>query len=327
MDKIEDLINDILHSINFDHAKIWGNSLIAKNILSSGTCSLEDWNKLLSTYHITKYDVAKSALKLAYIHEDTNNATIDSLKAEIYDIGKDRNPSPKHIQALFYLISYKQSFQVAYSLRFCYEVLKVFTFTQTLQNLVGEDKMILYSESNAKAILLNLDISTLQTLHNSFVSNKWTEVEDDYNDEDYLTNYLANMDYNNFSFLYHNVDCLCDYYDIFEFMLNQLVRSNPEKLEYEYEILKKKRITSKLGNCYSALMALKYELSCEPVTKDMIDEIELYLSDFQNIESLIFNVGKLTPLIWNSLLLLLSNYEANPKGKKVRDWLNKVQYY
>jgi hypothetical protein len=34
------------------------------------------------------------------------------------------------------------------------------------------------------------------------------------------------------------------------------------------------------------------------------------------MESLITGIGELTPLKWNSLLLLIENYEKHPPGKR-----------
>lgn len=175
-------------------------------------------------------------------------------------------------------------------------------------------------------ILSNIDISTLQEIHEKFTSNQLTNIDEDYTDEDYVTHYLENMDGTNLLFLYHNAECLCLYYDIIEFILKQLVYVNTDKMKKEYENLKKKRIYGSIGECFLALNALKYELPSEPVTKEMVTAIEQNLSDFPEMESLIFYIGKLTPLKWNFLLLLIENYEAHPTGKKVNTWLEKIQY-
>lgn len=37
---------------------------------------------------------------------------------------------------------------------------------------------------------------------------------------------------------------------------------------------------------------------------------------FPDMESLITGIGELTPLKWNSLLLLIENYEKHPPGKR-----------
>lgn len=325
MAEIADLISDILHSINFDYIDMWANALKVNDIIEKNSCSTEKWNDLLSVYGIKSYDVAKKALEQAYKNEN-NNATIDSLKAEIYDIGKGRSPSAKHIQALLLLIFEKQSFRFAHSLRGVYHIRKIFALTQALNKLTGEDDVILYSKKNVAAILQNLDISILQELHEKFASDKWADIDDDCPDEDYITNYLRKMDDTNLSFLYHNAECLCFYYDKIEFILKQLVYANPERLQNEYENLKKKRIYSAIGDCFLTLNSLKYEPPLEPVTEEMITEIEQYLSDFPDMESLIFYIGKLTPLKWKFLLLLIENYEEHPTGKKVRTWLEKVQY-
>lgn len=44
------------------------------------------------------------------------------------------------------------------------------------------------------------------------------------------------------------------------------------------------------------------------------------------MESLITGISELTPLKWNFLLLLIENYGKHPTGKKIRTWLEKVQY-
>lgn len=320
-----DLVFDILQSINFDYIDMWVNALKVNDIIETNSCSTEKWNDLLSVYSIKSYDVAKKALGQA--HKNTNNnATIDSLKAEIYNIGNDRSPSAKHVQALLLLIFEKQSFRFAHSLRGVYHIRKIFALTQALNKLTGEDNVILYSKQNITTILQNLDISILQELHEEFASDKWADIDDDCPDEDYITNYLRKMDDTNLSFLYHNAECLCFYYDKIEFILKQLVYANPERLQNEYENLKKKRIYSAIGDCFLTLNSLKYEPPLEPVTEEMITEIEQYLSDFPDMDSLIFYIGKLTPLKWNFLLLLIENYEEHPTGKKVRTWLEKVQY-
>lgn len=320
-----DLVFDILQSINFDYIDMWVNALKVNDIIETNSCSTEKWNDLLSVYSIKSYDVAKKALGQA--HKNTNNnATIDSLKAEIYNIGNDRSPSAKHVQALLLLIFEKPSFRFAHSLRGVYHIRKIFALTQALNKLAGEDNVILYSKQNITAILQNLDISILQELHEKFASDKWADIDDDCPDEDYITNYLRKMDDTNLSFLYHNAEDLCSYYNKIEFILKQLVYANPERLQNEYENLKKKRIYSAIGDCFLTLNSLKYEPPLEPVTEEMITEIEQYLSDFPDMDSLIFYIGKLTPLKWNFLLLLIENYEEHPTGKKVRTWLEKVQY-
>lgn len=320
-----DLVFDILQSINFDYIDMWVNALKVNDIIETNSCSTEKWNDLLSVYSIKSYDVAKKALGQA--HKNTNNnATIDSLKAEIYNIGNDRSPSAKHVQALLLLIFEKPSFRFAHSLRGVYHIRKIFALTQALNKLTGEDNVILYSKQNVTAILQNLDISILQELHEKFASDKWADIDDDYPDEDYITNYLRKMDDTNLSFLYHNAEDLCSYYNKIEFILKQLAYANPERLQNEYENLKKKRIYSAIGDCFLTLNSLKYEPPLEPITEEMITEIEQYLSDFPDMESLIFYIGKLTPLKWNFLLLLIGNYEEHPTGKKVRTWLEKVQY-
>lgn len=44
------------------------------------------------------------------------------------------------------------------------------------------------------------------------------------------------------------------------------------------------------------------------------------------MESLITGISELTPLKWNFFLLLIENYGKHPTGKKIRTWLEKVQY-
>lgn len=97
-------------------------------------------------------------------------------------------------------------------------------------------------------------------------------------------------------------------------------------MQNEYESLKKKRIYSAIGDCFLTLNSLKYEPPLAPVTKEMITEFEQYLSDFPDMESLITDISELTPLKWNFLLLLIENYGKHPTGKKIRTWLEKVQY-
>lgn len=97
-------------------------------------------------------------------------------------------------------------------------------------------------------------------------------------------------------------------------------------MQNEYESLKKKRIYSAIGDCFLTLNSLKYEPPLASVTKEMITEFEQYLSDFPDMESLIIGISELTPLKWNFLLLLIENYGKHPTGKKIRTWLEKVQY-
>ena len=325
MDKKKDLIYDILHSINFNFVKTWANVLKVNGIIETNSCNTEKWNDLLSIYGIKKYDVVKKALEQAY--EDQNNyAYLYSLKAEIYDIGKNRNPSKKHIRALLQIIFEKQAFQIGSTLKSAHYIQKVFTLTQDLQKITGEENIILYSEPDINSILQKLDIKTLQILYEKFASDKWTNIDNSYSDDDYLTNYLENMNLTNMSFLYHNVDYLYKYYNKIDFILKKLAYANPEKLQIEYENLKKKRIYSISGDCYNSLNTLKYEIPVEPITKEMVHKIEQYALNFPNLQSLIFSIGKLTPLKWNFLLLLIRNYEEHPTGKKVCTWLEKVQY-
>lgn len=181
---------------------------------------------------------------------------------------------------------------------------------QGLAHLIGMgsfSNIILYSKNSVAAILQNMDISILQELHEKFASDKRADIDDDCSDEDYITNYLRKMDSTNLSFLYHNAKCLCFYYDKIEFILKQLVYASPERLQNEYENLKKKRIYSAIGDCFLTLNSLKYEPPLAPVTKEMITEIEQYLSDFPDMESLITGINELTPLKWNFLLLLIEN--------------------
>lgn len=324
MNSKDELLSDILHSFRFDYIKMWANNLKVESIIESNSCSVEKWKELLQIYGINSYAVTKKALEIAHKGKN-NNATIDSLKAEIYNIGKDRNPSIKHIQALLQIIFEKHSFQLVYTLRSSLEIQKIFVLTQTLQELTGDERVIFYSEKEVTDILSGLNIDTLQEIHEKFTLNKWTNSYEDYTDEDYITNYLENMDDTNLFFLYHNVECLCLYYDIIEFILKQLVYVDTDKLKEEYENLKKKRIYSSICECFLALNALKYESPSEPVTEEMVIAIEQKLTDFPEMESLIFYIGKLTPLKWNFLLLLIENYEEHPKGKKVSTWLAKVQ--
>ena len=199
------MIYDILHSINFDFVKTWANVLKVNGIIETNSCNTEKWNDLLSIYGIKKYDVVKKALEQAY--EDQNNyAYLYSLKAEIYDIGKNRNPSKKHIRALLQIIFEKQAFQIGSTLKSAHYIQKVFTLTQDLQKITGEENIILYSEPDINSILQKLDIKTLQILYEKFASDKWTNIDNSYSDDDYLTNYLENMNLTNMYFLYHNVD-------------------------------------------------------------------------------------------------------------------------
>lgn len=320
-----ELISDILQSVRFGYIEKWAYNLKVDGIIESNSCSAEKWNELLQFYGISSYAVVKKGLEIA--HKDkNNNATIDSLKAEIYDIGKGRNPSVKHIQSLLQIIFEKHSFQYVNTLRSSLEIQKIFVLTQTLQEFTGDERVVFYSEKDVAEILSYLNIDTLQEIHEKFTSNKWTNTDEDYTDEDYIARYLENMDGTNLLFLYHNAECLCLYYDIIELMLKQLIYVDTDKLKKEYENLKKKRIYGSIGECFLALNALKYEPPSEPVTKEMVIAIEQNLSDFSEMESLIFYIGKLTPLKWNFLLLLIENYEEHPTGKKVSTWLEKIQY-
>lgn len=324
MNTKDELISNILHCFRFDYIKMWAYNLKIEGIIESNSCSVEKWNELLQFYGISSYVVAKKALETA--HSCGNNkVSLDSIKAEIYNIGKGRNPSVKHIQALLQIIFEKHSFQLVYTLRSSLEIQKIFVLTQTLQELTGDERVVFYSEKDVADILSDLNIDTLQEIHEKFTSNNWTNTDEGYTDEDYITHYLENMDGTNLLFLYHNAECLCLYYDIIEFILKQLVYVDTDKLKKEYENLKKKRIYGSIGECFLALNALKYEPPSEPVTKEMVIAIEQNLSDFSEMESLIFYIGKLTPLKWNFLLLLMKNYEEHPTGKKVSTWLEKVQ--
>lgn len=323
MSKKNELISDILQSIRFDYIEKWANNHKVDGIIETNLCSVEKWKELLDFYDIKRYMVIKKLLDM--VKNDTN-ANIDSIKAEVYDIGKGRNPSVKHIQALLQIIFEKHSYQSVHTLRSSLEIQKIFVLTQTLQELAGNEGVIFYSEKDVANILSNLNIDTLQEIHEKFTSDKWVNAYEDYTDEDYITHYLENMDGTNLLFLYHNAECLCLYYDIIEFILKQLAYVDPDKMKKEYENLKKKRIYGSIGKCFLALNALNYEPPSEPVTKEMVTAIEQNLSNFPEMESLIFSIGKLTPLKWNFLLLLIKNYEEYPTEKKVRTWLEKVQY-
>lgn len=318
-----ELISDILQSIRFDYIEKWANNHKVEGIIETNLCSVEKWEELLKFYGITRYMVFMKVFDM--VKNDTN-ATIDSIKAEVYDIGKGRNPSVKHIQALLQIIFEKNSYQSVNTLRSSYEIQKVFTLSKILQELSDDEGILFYSEKSIMNILSNIDISTLQEIHKKFTSNKWTTIDEDYTDEDYITHYLENMDGTNLSFLYHNAECLCLYYESIELILKQLTYVDTDKLKKEYENLKKKRIYGSIGKCFLALNALNYEPPREPVTKEMVIAIEQNLSDFPEMESLIFSIGKLSPLKWNFLLLLIKNYEKYPTGKKVSTWLEKVQY-
>lgn len=183
-------------------------------------------------------------------------------------------------QALLQIIFEKHSFQFVNTLRSSLEIQNVFVLTQTLQEFTGDECVVFYSGKDVTDILSNLNIDTLQEIHEKFTSNKWTNTDEYYTDEDYITNYLKNMDGTNLLFLYHNADCLCLYYDVIEFILKQLVYVDTDKLKKEYEKLKKKRIYGSIGECFLSLNALKYEPPSEPVTEEMVIAIEHNLSDF-----------------------------------------------
>lgn len=317
-----ELISDILQSIRFDYIEKWAYNHKVDGIIETNLCSVEKWEELLKFYGITRYMVYMKVFDM--VKNDTN-ATIDSIKTEVYDIGKGRNPSVKHIQALLQIIFENLSYQSVNTLRGSYEIQKVFTLSKILQELSGDEGILFYSEKSIMNILSNIDISTLQEIQKKFTSNKWTNIDEDYTDEDYITHYLENMDGTNLSFLYHNAECLCLYYESIELILKQLTYVDTDKLKKEYENLKKKRIYGSIGKCFLALNALNYEPPREPVTKEMVIAIEQNLSDFPEMESLIFSIGKLSPLKWNFLLLLIKNYEKYPTGKKVSTWLEKIQ--
>lgn len=224
------------------------------------------------------------------------------------------------------MIFEKKIFEDTTSIRTAFQIQKCLSLTQALQEITGEYQVILYLEDDVKNILSVLDISTLKELHGKFTSDSWIDSYDDYSEDEYITKYLAKMDNANFSLLYNHADCLIKYWDKIEYILSELVYPDINRLKYEYENLKKKRVYSSVGECYDALKSIKYESSCELRTDEMINEVERKLSDFPQMESLIFRVGKLTPLKWEFLLLLIANYEAHPTGKKVTTWLNKVQF-
>ncbi len=325
MDERNELINDIFQSVKYAYIKDWIDTFEVKDIIETNACSAEKWYELLSFYNINRHEISKKSLEQA----DTqvyNKVSLESLKAEIYDIGKDRNPSAKHIQALLSLIFEKHFFQHATSIRTAFQIQKCLYLTQALKEVTGECDVILYLEDDVKNILSVLDMSTLKELHGRFTSDSWIDSYDDYSEDEYITKYLAQMDNANFSLLYNHADCLIKYWDKIEFILSELVYPDVNRLKCEYENLKKKRIYSSMGKCFLELNSIKYEPFCEVITEEMINEVERKLSDFPEMESLIFFVGKLTPLKWEFLLLLIENYEAHPTGKKVTTWLNKVQF-
>jgi hypothetical protein len=326
MDKKDALISDILHSIKFDYIDRWINTLKLNSLINPPACSREEWDNLLSLYKIKPYEVAKRAFALAEKNE-TSKVSLESLKAEIYDIGKNRNPSAKHIRALLEIIMEKNSSKFVITLKANLELKKIFALTEFLKRFTNEDNIVLYSKEQVSNILPSLDIKDIQELHDTFTTDKWIYNDSDCDYSDDVCIYLEEkMDKTNLSFLYHNVECLYTYYNEIGFILKELVYADTVRLENEYENLKRKRIYSRpIGKCFSALNTLNYEAPSKPVTKEMINEIEQYLPDFPNMESLIFYIGKLTPLKWNFLLLLIRNYKY-PAGKKVRKWLAKVQY-
>lgn len=322
MNNKDKLISDILHCFKFDYLE----ALIVEDIQQSGSCSAEKWNELLQLNNLRPYAVAKKALEIAYKQEN-NNATIDSLKAEIYQIGNknsNRKPSPKHIEALLKTISRKHS-SPTNSLRGGWEIQKLLVLTQTLQAFTGDKNVIFYFKDKVAEILSNLNIDTLQEIYKKFASNEWVNTDEEDPDDYYITNYLKDMDETNFWFLYYNYESLCKCYKTIKFILGQLVYADADKLKKEYENLKKKRIySSEEGECFCCLKKIKYEPTSEPVTEEMINTIEQNLLDCPEMESLIFYIGHLTPLKWNFLLLLIRNYEKYPTGKKVNTWLEKI---
>lgn len=130
-----ELIADILQSIRFDYIEKWANNHKVDGIIKANSCSTKEWIELLKFYDIKSYAVAKKVFEIVE-NDEKFKGSLDSIKAEVYNIGKGRNPSAKHIQALLQIIFEKHSFQNVNTLRGSLEIQKIFVLTQTLQELV-----------------------------------------------------------------------------------------------------------------------------------------------------------------------------------------------
>lgn len=322
-DEKEKLIETIIESVDFDCAKKVFYLMDVEGLGEGDSlrCSTEQWVRLLELHNVTAYSVAKEAV-LMNQGEENNNCTIDSVKAEIYDIGKSRKPSLKHTLALKNVILENSSLiKNVGGLRFSYKFNKVLALSNVLSSYLSND-IIVISKEVARELLEKMCMTVLVDIHNQFTTIGWHDYIAEDNDVDYINSWLTRIRDCNLVFMNNNFDVLYKHFDKIEFIIDALAIYDENILIDKNKVLSKKRMFGRDSACYSDLSSLLYDEDVKlSEKKDVISSIENKLNEYPEFLPLIFGISKLTSLKWNTLLLLVRHYEKNPNGKRVRDWL------
>ena len=329
--KIEEIVERILSEIRFQKLDNFFICYEVDCLGDEGNCSLAQWNRLLELHNISRYDVCKEILKICE-GQPEGNANIDSIKAEVYDIGKinGREPSAKHTLGLKNAIKkYSRNYKPVFGMRYKQLCDKALELSNAINECTDEESIIT-SENVAREKLQSIkEIEKLERIEKLMRANDWKEI--DYEEDDYIYNYLANMNDANIVFLYENIDVLMEYYEDIGYMLENLAYAKKEKLCDVIANLKKKRVQAKLTQCYFDLSRLEYAENIKCADKiRMVAELYdiICCSEYDEGETipLMYGVGKLNVLKWEMMILLLSHYGRIPNGKKVADWIAQVQY-
>lgn len=331
-----DLIDEILSSVPFECMDKWWKKLEVDTLLQEETkkCSSEQWKRLLEIHDLKPYDVAKEALSIANEFSTTqpneeSAPSIDSIKAEIYDIGKGRPPSFKHVLALKRVISQKSKiYRTASSMRFALKVKKVFAFSNIMDNFFpARDRCLICSTGSAKQYLCQLNASMLSEVHKLFTTNEWMGFSDSVEEnKDFLCEYLLNISESNLIFIHDNFEILSESYDKIIFIADRLCFCDENILQNMFKKLNHKRFYGDSRKRFSGLVALKFPECSEKCDRSkLVTELCKELEKDQRMMPLVFDIGKFVPLTWNVLTLLILHYEKHPNGKKVKDWLQMAQ--
>ena len=332
-----EIIERILSEIRFQRIYDFYISYEVDCLGDERKCSSKQWKRLLELHNVSRYSVCKEVVNLLREEmgidskdRECNDASFNSVKTQVYDIDNGREPSMYHTLGLKRAIKkYSKIYKPVFGMRYKQLCDKALELSNAINECTDEESIIT-SENVAREKLQSIkEIENLERIEKLMRANDWKEI--DYEEDDYIYNYIANMNDANIVFLYENIDVLMEYYEDIGYMLENLAYAKKEKLCDVIAKLKKKRVQAKLTQCYFDLSRLEYaeDIECADKTRMVAELYDIICcSEYDEGETipLMYGVGKLNVLKWEMMVLLLSHYGRIPNGKKVADWIAQVQY-
>lgn len=322
------IIDDIVNQVDFNKLFLFYKDIVKLEQVERIT--QEELNEILNDFGITKYSLAKRS---NFIRNQGDFSKLENIKSEIY---KNRNLSKNNTNALKTLIPFS---------RFCgLRSGSKLSLTQSVVNYLAEycnEDFVALAEERARCIMHSMSMDDLSNLYEKIKNNDFVDESQDFDELEFLA---TNISASTIKFFLQYLEILqkCDerkrdheqnisdkYNACVTYILSKINILELNQIEKIHTELKNKRHYGKDNPFYSTISPLVYEVeNLDEETSSCYKEL-LDANIYQMPNSLIELLEQfylLTPLKWNTLVLIVMHYGVNPTGKRVNDLFKNLTY-